>query len=271
MSLFSHVLNWILGRPSTGPIPPSGYYWTLGGYGDWLDQIPIGHTLAYTWIADGSGKAEYAATAERLAKRKMKAILHGFGYLQAQGNLFVLTPDWQARLTAQLPLIAELRSRGAFHSYYVMDEPGNRVPRADLTAVCGWLKDHGVATMMVDTSGWCRETWRARLVTYYGLDGYGPDAAGNWTMDLVKFEKELRIAGANTVVGQAFNQRGFPIPDPRPQVLMARRIRAKVLMWFIWPAVGGDFVTAGTSPDVARTIQRACIESGSWQSNVRET
>jgi len=264
VNIFSHILDWILGRPSLGPIPPSGYYWTLGGYGDWLDQIPVGHTLAYTWIADGSGKAEYAQVAERLRKRRMKAILHGFGYLRAQGNLFVLTPDWQARLTAQLPLIAELQSRGAFHSYYVMDEPGERVPRADLTSVCEWLKAHGVATSMVDTAGWCRETWRANVVTYYGLDGFGEDATGSWVTDLAKFEKALKISGANMMVGQAFNNTGHPIPDPRPQVLIARRIKAKALMWFIWPAVGGDFVSAGTSPETARAIQRACVEPGNW-------
>jgi hypothetical protein len=262
----------LFARLRGGQVPPSGYYWSHSpDYGYHLDAIPLDHELAVVGLH--ADRAQHVQLSEKLRQQRRKAIYEAGsvsfeevapvgGHRRAR-----LRADWQAQWQARLPLINELHYRGVLHSIYLGDEPRSYgISAQDLDQVNRYVQGLGYHTMVVDVPGYYRD-WRPNY-TYYGLTAYKLRSDGSWSVDWTEIEYKSRVAKANTVVAQAWNIRGFPIPDPAPAVQVAQRLRAKVLLWFVWPAFQGNVVTAGNTPDAAAAVRRACRRPATWTTNV---
>lgn len=263
-------LRWLvslLKRPTRGSMPPSGYYFSSSpDYGNHLAAIPREHELAHVSM-DWADHADHARVAAEAKAHGFKGVIYNamdvfFIRSSVPGSQFALRPDWKARWAEWTPRVREFALRGILHSIYIADEPSSHgLPLADLKAVNDYLHSLGYRTMVVEVMGHYQDARPA--YDFFGLTCYKQDAAGVWSVDWAEAERRSKIAGANLVVGQAFQSSGA-IPDPRPAANCARCIRAKAMLWFLWPTVAGVGKGAGSDPIIVDKIRRLCPRPG-WR------
>ena len=257
--LVSHLPAQAQLKRSSEQMPPTGYYFSSSvPFGHFFPQIPNVHRLAHVDLY-GANLDQHIAIAEEAQNRQLR-IIYGaheiaFGYNSAQ-NRYVLRADWRQRWEATLPLIAEFTKRGAFHSVYLADEPySHGLTNQEMDTVTNWLHDRGLRVMVVEHAPHARSP--RPDYDFFGLTCYSQNASGEWFVDWNYCESQSIKGRANIIVGQSFQSEGFPIPEQRPAVTLAKKLRAKAVLWFLWPtAPHGNLFGASSDPSIIEQHKR---------------